>query len=176
VNYIPAAKATGKVRFQTMSEVRSVGIGTDGRYRLAVRHLDTAGETLDTAEYTCDMLFLRAGTLNTNRLLVAARETSALPDLDASVGTGFGDNGDQYGGYSYAGPAGPSQGAPSASTVFVDGEFELPMRVESWQLIEAQGLPIVQTLVMTADLDNRAAFGYDKAAARSAGRPTCTGG
>jgi cholesterol oxidase len=162
VNYIPAAKATGKVRFQTMSEVQSVGIGTDGRYRLAVRHLDTAGKTLDTVEYTCDLLFLCAGTLNTNRLLVAARETGALPDLDASVGTGFGDNGDQYVGYSYAGQAGPSQGAPSASTFFVDGEFELPMRVESWQLIEAQGLPIVQTLVMTADLENRATFGYDR--------------
>ena len=161
VNYIPAAKATGKVQFQTMSEVQSISRGGDGRYRLAVRRLDTAGKTLDTVEYVCDMLFLCAGTLNTNRLLVAARETGALPDLDASVGTGFGDNGDQYVGYSYLGQAGPGQGSPSASTIFIEDEFDLPLRVESWQLIEAQGLPIVQTLVMTADTDHRGTFGYD---------------
>ncbi|MFD0690536.1 GMC oxidoreductase [Actinomadura fibrosa] len=162
VNYIPAAKATGKVQFQTMSEVRSIRRGADGRYRLEVRHLDPWGKTLDTVEYVCEMLFLCAGTLNTNRLLVAARDTGALPDLDASVGTGFGDNGDQYTGYSYVDEAGPSQGAASASTVFIDGEFELPIRVESWQLLQAQGLPVLQTLVMTADLENRGTFGYDR--------------
>ncbi|MFJ3811659.1 GMC oxidoreductase [Streptomyces sp. NPDC090073] len=161
VNYIPAAEATRHVRFQTLSDVQSISRTKRGRYTLAVRHLDPQGRTVDVVEYTCERLFLCAGTLHTNRLLVAARDTGALADLDACVGTGFGDNGDQYVGYAYAGPAGPSQGAPSASTVFVDGDFELPVRAENWQLIQAQGLPIAVSLVMTADLDHRGTFRYD---------------
>jgi cholesterol oxidase len=163
-NYLPQALATGNVQLRPLNEVQSIGQTSGGQYSVVVNQLNPDGSLIDTVEYTCDMLFVSAGTLNTNRLLVAARDTGALPDLPASVGTGFGDNGDQYSLYAYVGEAGPHQGAPCASTIFFDTNFELPMRAESWQLLGAQGLPVIMTLTMTADMENRGTFTYDSAA------------
>jgi cholesterol oxidase len=38
---------------------------------------------------------------------------------------------------------------------------DLPLRVESWQLLGAHSLPVIMTLTMTADTDNRGTFTYD---------------
>ncbi|MFI1258712.1 GMC oxidoreductase [Streptomyces netropsis] len=159
---LPAALATGHVRLRPLSEVRSVGRRhRDGRWVLEVRQHTEDGRVADTVEYTCERLFVCAGTLNTNRLLVAARDTGALPDLPAALGAGFGDNGDQFSARTYLGPSGPSQGAPSASTAFFDSRFGLPLRVENWQLLTLRDKPAVVTLAMTADLEHRGVFRYD---------------
>nr|WP_160330183.1 GMC oxidoreductase [Streptomyces roseifaciens] len=162
VNYLPAARATGHVTVQTLCEVESIGLGRPGTYTVTVRHIDTNGSLLEKIQYSCKWLFVCAGTLNTNRLLVAARDTGELPALDDSVGVGFGDNGDQFIGYGYIGEGGPSQGAPSASTIFTE-EFVLPIRAENWHLMQLGQLPGIMTLTMTADPDpaNRGRFSYD---------------
>jgi cholesterol oxidase len=160
-NYLPAAMATGHVSLQALAEVATIGRSA-GRWQVVVTQRGDNGATLSTDTYTCDKLFVCAGTLNTNRLLVAARDSGALPALPASIGTGFGDNGDQYSGYSYLGdPAGPAQGAACASGTFHDTGFALPMRAESWQLLGLHGLPALMTLTMTADFDNRGTFSYN---------------
>lgn len=160
--YLPAALATGRVALRALTEVTA--LGRDGTsYTVATRTRDTNGAVLGTQTYTCARLFVCAGTLNTNRLLVAARDTGALPALPAEVGTGFGDNGDQYNLYAYTGyPAGPSQAAPCASGVFHDSEFGIPMMTESWQLFGAKGLPVIHTFSVTADFANRGTFAYDR--------------
>ncbi|EMF00947.1 GMC family oxidoreductase [Streptomyces mobaraensis NBRC 13819 = DSM 40847] len=160
--YLPAALATGHVQLRPLHEVRSVGRRRDGRFRLEVRRLTPGGAVLGTEEFTCDLLFVAAGTLNTNRLLVAARDRGALPDLPAAVGEGFGDNGDQVTLRSQ--PLvqhGATQGSPCASGVFVPDGCGLPLRAESWVLPGFHGLPAVVTLSMTADGDHRGAFRSD---------------
>jgi cholesterol oxidase len=160
-NYLPRALATGNVQLRALNEVQSIGQAAGGKYSVVVKQMNPDGSVIGTVEYTCSMLFACAGTLNTNRLLVAARDSGALPNLPASIGTGFGDNGDQYSLYAYAGEAGPSQGAPCAGAAFFDSGFALPMRAESWQLLGAHSLPVIMTLTMTADMDNRGTFTYN---------------
>ncbi|WKU43154.1 GMC oxidoreductase [Streptomyces sp. VNUA116] len=165
--YLPAALATGHVRLRALHEVRSVGRRRDGTYSVVVRRLSEDGAALGTTEYTCEMLFLAAGTLNTNRLLVAAREEGRLPDLPATIGTGFGDNGDQGNLRSQPlEPIGPAQGSPCASTAFFPTGFGLPLRVENWLLSGYAGLPATATFAVTADTDHRGTFRYDPATRR----------
>ncbi|MER7106971.1 GMC oxidoreductase [Streptomyces sp. NPDC000229] len=161
-NYLPAALSTGHVQVRPLHEVRSIGRRRDGRFSVEVRRLTTGGAVLGTVEFTCDMLFVAAGTLNTNRLLVAARDRGDLADLPASLGTGFGDNGDQatlrsqtlrfHGG---------SQGAPCASGAFFPDEFDLPLLAENWVLPAYHALPATITFSVTVDTDNRGTFRYD---------------
>ncbi len=84
-DYLAAAVATGNVTIRARHEVteireRSGGTGFEVRCGEAVFH--------------ADLLFLAAGTFHTNSLLVTARAKGWLPRLRASVGKGFGNNGD----------------------------------------------------------------------------------
>lgn len=165
--YLRAALATGPVQLRPLHEVRSISRRADGRYSVVVRRLGVDGTVLGTDEYSCEMLFLAAGTLNTNRLLVAARERGDLPDLPADIGTGFGDNGDQINVRSEPlTPIGPAQGAPSASAAFFPDEFGLPLLVENWCVPEYASLPVTGTLAMTVDTDHRGTFRYDRSSRR----------
>ncbi|MFC8919098.1 GMC oxidoreductase [Streptomyces sp. NPDC057116] len=161
-SYLPAALATGHVQLRPLHEVRSIGRRRDGRFRVEVRRLGTGGAVLGTTEFTCDLLFMAAGTLNTNRLLVAARDRGDLADLPASVGTGFGDNGDQATARSQPFRFhGGSQGSPCASGAFFPTEFELPLLAENWVLPAYHALPALVTFSMTVDTDHRGTFRSD---------------
>ncbi|MFF3484314.1 GMC oxidoreductase [Streptomyces sp. NPDC002701] len=166
-SYLPAALATGHVRLRPLHEVIRLQRKRRGGYLVGVCRLDTDGTVLETLELSCDMLFMAAGTLNTNRLLVAARERGDLDGLPAAVGTGFGDNGDQLNLRSQ--PLafhGGSQGAPSASAAFLHREFDLPLLVESWVLPTYEAAPAVATLAMTVDHEHRGTFRYERATDR----------
>ncbi|PSJ24000.1 hypothetical protein B7P34_35750, partial [Streptosporangium nondiastaticum] len=54
----------------------------DGTYSVVVRRLSEDGAALGTTEYTCEMLFLAAGTLNTN----PAQAGRAPPESTAVAG------------------------------------------------------------------------------------------
>ncbi|MBA9004826.1 GMC oxidoreductase [Thermomonospora cellulosilytica] len=164
-NYLPAALATGRVRLQPLTEVVSLGRAPGGGYAVNVRRLGEDGSVVAEETFTCRQLFVCAGTLNTNRLLVAARDRGDLPQLPDEVGAGFGDNGDQYNLYVYrdGSPVGTSQGSPCASGVFVEDEFDVPMRAENWYLFGARNAPVCHSFTMTVDLDNRGRFTYDRA-------------
>lgn len=162
--YLPRAVASGHVELRTLSEVQGIGRAVD-RYQVLTHHIDADGHGVEAVEYTCDMLFLCAGTLNSNRLLVAARETGALSGLDDTIGTGFGNNGDQLLGYTHEDEGLPWLASPSASTLLIEDEFDLPIRVESWELMGLQpreARPTVVSLVMTADPEQRGTFTYDE--------------
>jgi cholesterol oxidase len=161
--YLPAALATGHVTITPLTAVLNFTYSASTKkYTVNTHTMSTSGVVTGTTTYTTSKLFVCAGTLNTNRLLVAARDSGALPNLSSKVGVGFGDNGDQYALYSYTGAAGPSQGSPSAAQIMVDDpSLGIPIRCESWQLHGAGTLPVVQTLVMTVDTDNRGSFVYD---------------
>lgn len=92
--YIPAALDTGKVTLRPLTEVTEIWREGSGEYVVKVREIDRWGKEVATAEIGCEQLHLNAGVLGTNRLLLHARDTGALPDLSEEIGSGYGNNGD----------------------------------------------------------------------------------
>ncbi len=91
--YLASALGTGNVTIHTMEKVRAISRAADGSWLLTADRIDTTGTVVETKQYGCAYLFLGGGSLGTTELLVRARETGALPALDASVGAGWGTNG-----------------------------------------------------------------------------------
>jgi len=92
--YIQAALATGKVTLKPLTEVTEIQRNKNGGWLVRTQEIDRWGKQLGISEITCDKLFLNAGVLGTNKLLLRARETGALPDLSQEIGLGYGNNGD----------------------------------------------------------------------------------
>ncbi|MEV0169640.1 GMC oxidoreductase [Streptomyces sp. NPDC050803] len=91
--YLASALGTGNVTIHSMERVTAISRAADGSYLLSAERIDNAGTVVETKEYSCTYLFLGGGSLGTTELLLRARETGTLPALDASVGTGWGTNG-----------------------------------------------------------------------------------
>ncbi|MFG2608288.1 GMC oxidoreductase [Streptomyces sp. NPDC048514] len=91
--YLAAALGTGAVTIHTLEKVTSVSRASDGTYLLTADRIDDTGRVVETKGYSCTYLFLGGGSLGTSELLVRARDTGTLPDLDSSVGAGWGTNG-----------------------------------------------------------------------------------
>ncbi|MEV6102005.1 GMC oxidoreductase [Nocardia sp. NPDC051981] len=131
-NYLLGAEDTGRARIYPGHRVDTIAEepGAPGRYAVAVTKLAPTGEVLRTRTLTCDMLFLAAGSLGTSELLVRARATGALPNLNEYIGEGWGSNGD----VALARPLTVldvgTQGAPSASRIL--DEAGAPVTLESW--------------------------------------------
>lgn len=166
-NYIPAAEATGRARVCHGHRVLAVGQEPDGRYRVEVDVVDPTGAVLRTETLTCDRLVLGAGSIGTTELLVKARHTGSLPNLNEHVGRGWGTNGDAVLVRSFALTEGfgGDQGAPSASRI-VD-ESGLPLSLENWFVAgTAKDVGMLASLGMTLD-PTRADFSYDAASDRA---------
>jgi cholesterol oxidase len=93
--YLARAEATGRTDVRPLHLVTGIAQDRLGRYRVLVDRLDTAGAVVERLVLTCDQLVLAAGAVHTPRLLVAARDTGALPRLNEHVGRQWGTNGDQ---------------------------------------------------------------------------------
>ncbi|MEV8542244.1 GMC oxidoreductase [Streptomyces sp. NPDC051572] len=91
--YLASALGTGKVTIHTMEKVKGITRASDGSYVLTVDRIDDTGTVVETKQYSCTYLFLGGGSLGTTELLVRARDTGTLPALNASVGAGWGTNG-----------------------------------------------------------------------------------
>ncbi len=70
--------------------------GDDGRYLVFVDKLDERGRVLEHENYVCEYLFLSAGSIGTSSLLVRAKATGMLTNLNDEVGKGWGNNGNVY--------------------------------------------------------------------------------
>ncbi|MFG2130425.1 GMC oxidoreductase [Streptomyces sp. NPDC048751] len=91
--YLASALGTGNVTIHTLERVRGISRAADGTYVLTADRIDVTGKVVETRQYGCTYLFLGGGSVGTSELLVRARETGTLPALDASVGAGWGTNG-----------------------------------------------------------------------------------
>ncbi|GHH84909.1 cholesterol oxidase [Streptomyces capitiformicae] len=91
--YLAAALGTGNVTIHTMERAKGIRRASDGTYVITVDRIDDTGAVVETKEYGCTYLFLGAGSVGTTELLVRARALGTLPALDASVGAGWGTNG-----------------------------------------------------------------------------------
>ncbi|WP_367323777.1 GMC oxidoreductase [Streptomyces sp. HUAS ZL42] len=91
--YLASALGTGNVTIHTLEKVRAISRAADGTYVLTADRIDNTGAVVETKQYGCTYLFFGGGSVGTTELLVRARETGTLPALDASVGSGWGTNG-----------------------------------------------------------------------------------
>ncbi|MDL5201097.1 GMC oxidoreductase [Streptomyces sp. ALI-76-A] len=91
--YLASALGTGNVTLHTLEKVTGISRAADGTYVLTADRIDLTGRVVETKQYGCTYLFLGGGSLGTTELLVRARETGTLPALNASVGAGWGTNG-----------------------------------------------------------------------------------
>jgi len=94
VTYVAAALATGKVTLSPLTEVTGIRREADGEWVVSTRMIDRWGKELERRELGCDKLFLSAGVLGTNTILMRARESGGLDDLSEEIGRGYGNNGD----------------------------------------------------------------------------------
>lgn len=116
-SYLARAEATGRTSLRPLHKVTAVSVGRSGRFRVLTDRLAEDGTVHERVAFSCDRLVLAAG-MHTPRLLVTARETGALADLDASVGEGWSANGDHLTVLRAAGlSADTPQGGPSSVMV-----------------------------------------------------------
>jgi cholesterol oxidase len=91
--YLADAVGTGLVTIYTLQEVKGITQQSNGDYLLDVREINEQGQVLADVQVRCGQLFLAAGSLGTSSLLVKARDTGTLPNLNEDVGGGWGHNG-----------------------------------------------------------------------------------
>lgn len=91
--YLADAVGTGRVSIYTLQEVRQITQQANGDFVLDVREINETGQVLAEVKVRCGKLFMAAGSLGTSSLLVKARETGTLSQLNEHVGTGWGHNG-----------------------------------------------------------------------------------
>jgi cholesterol oxidase len=92
--YVAAALATGKVALKVLTEVIGIRRERSREYVVTIREIDRWGKQLRLNEIGCNQLYLSAGVLGTNAILLRARETGTLPNLSEQIGRGYGNNGD----------------------------------------------------------------------------------
>ncbi|RAJ85093.1 cholesterol oxidase [Streptomyces sp. PsTaAH-137] len=91
--YLALARATGRVTISPLHEVTSVSPAAGGGYVVAMKQIDTSGNTVATKSAKAARVFFAAGSVGTSKLLVKLKATGALPGLNDQVGQGWGDNG-----------------------------------------------------------------------------------
>ncbi|MGN9908342.1 GMC oxidoreductase [Phytohabitans sp. LJ34] len=117
-NYLARAEATGLTRVRPLHVVTGVTTDPRGGYVVRADHIDTDGAVLERVALTADAVFFAAGSMGTSRMLVHARDTGALPLLDAQVGRHWGNNGLRL--YLRAlvpEPTGAQQGGPTSVAI-----------------------------------------------------------
>ncbi|MEV4128261.1 GMC oxidoreductase [Nocardia sp. NPDC049707] len=158
-NYLRYAEDTGCTHIYPGHRVDAIAKDAD-RYTVAVTKLAPTGEVLGIRTLTCDKLFLAAGSVGTSELLVRARATGALPNLNEHIGEGWGSNGD----VALARPATAlaigTQGTPSASRIL--DEAGTPVSLENWYIPGTTpfDIGIVASLGIVLD-DTRGRFVYN---------------
>ena len=92
--YLGRALATGHVDLLALHTVTDIEYDpASKRYTVTAIATDEAYNTLATVQYTTPILIMAAGSIGTTKLLVHARDTGALPQLNAHVGTRWSSNG-----------------------------------------------------------------------------------
>jgi cholesterol oxidase len=94
--YLADAIGTGKLTLESLCVVKDIEQNPDGTYLVVANSIDVDGNLIARKALTCTRLFMCGGAMGTSGMLVRARETGALPNLNAQVGTGWGPNSDIF--------------------------------------------------------------------------------
>jgi cholesterol oxidase len=188
--YLASAMSTGRVTIKPLTEVTAIRREPSGEYVVSIREIDRWGHELLRTELSCEQLYLAAGVLGTNNLLLRARDTGALADLSDEVGRGYGNNGDimvAHGSRS-TDPVGVQQslmgminvdGRADPENPFYASMFSIPLPIETFTLgyyamvktddradivyrRQSDGIEVRWPDAFTENLTARARFVFDK--------------
>jgi cholesterol oxidase len=170
------AVATGKVTIHPQHVVTAVGQEPSGRYWVTFDVIDPFGNIVrNDVTVTCNRLVLGAGSMGTTELLMRARHTGTLSNLNEFVGQGWGTNGDAAVIVRNSLSTGLTQGNPSPSRILDESTSTLPVTFENWAVPGVGvnpsliGLGLVASLGMVLD-DTRSSFNYNPDADRTTTR------
>lgn len=93
--YLKEAEDSGYLTVKTLRRVTDIA-WHEGQYLVFVEHINERGRVLEEEVYSCHSLFMAAGSIGTSKLLVRAKATGLLPDLNQHVGQGWANNGNVY--------------------------------------------------------------------------------
>lgn len=145
-SYLPEAIGTGNVTVHALHRVRTFRQERDGTYVVTVEKIDELGNVLGTRDIGCRWLFLGAGSLGTTELLVRARDTGALPELNDAVGEGWGTNGNVMLGRALGEPTGQTQSGMPALAIDNRDDPDNPLFAEIAPV--PAGLDLLMTLYL----------------------------
>ncbi|XPF94966.1 GMC family oxidoreductase N-terminal domain-containing protein [Colwellia sp. RE-S-Sl-9] len=94
-NYLKAAMQTGKLQILTLHNVVQINQADDGQYHIQCEVLTTGGDVIKLHDIKSQYLFLAAGSMNTTKLLLNAKQSGDLPELNEYIGQYWGNNGDE---------------------------------------------------------------------------------
>jgi cholesterol oxidase len=94
--YLAYAEQADMLEVKTLTEVTHIGSTSEGGFYINVIERNQWGFVIGSKSYTCDYLFLCAGSVGTSSLLVKAKAKKTLTELNDEVGQGFGNNGNVY--------------------------------------------------------------------------------
>lgn len=118
-NYLPAAEATGNVTIHALHQVKDMEQLEDGIYKINVEVIDEMGNVVEEKVLHCKYLFMGAGSVGTTRLLVRSKEKGLLPNINETLGQGWGSNGATMGARSgLTQDTGAKQSSPSSSAAY----------------------------------------------------------
>lgn len=115
-SYIQLALNTGNLTINDLTIVDSIKANGTG-YSVFTRKINEWGTTQYYEEIRCEYLFLGAGVVGTNTLLLKAKAEGALPNLNQHVGTKVGGNGDVTWARTVIEALGAKQAAPLTQTL-----------------------------------------------------------
>lgn len=166
LTYLKDAEATGNVSVKTLRKVNNIEQLEDDQLTLEVHVLNKEGGIDAIEYYTCDKLFLNAGSTGTSEILLKSQAAGTLNNLNEHVGQHWGPNGNIMTGRNFVHAAGEAQSCiPVKGINMWDGDrggskykifaeiAPLPMGLETW------------TTLYLAITDNpeRGNYYYDKA-------------
>ncbi len=112
-NYLKWADDSGLLETKTQCMVKDISKDCDNKYLVYVNEINETGDVIKKTIYNCDYLFMCAGSMNTSKLMVKAKEKSLLKNLNSEVGKGWGHNGSAFVlRQSLSRPSGMPQGFP----------------------------------------------------------------
>ncbi len=160
-NYLPAAEATGHVTIEALHQVRDIEQLEDGIYKINVEVLNEQGEIIEEKAFHCTYLFMGAGSVGTTRLLMRSKEKGLLPNINDTLGTGWGSNGTTMGSRSNLSEiTGAKQSSPSSSAAYDFNNSVAPTVLDMANLPLGFDCNCLIYLGLTLD-ENRGVFEYD---------------
>lgn len=145
LTYLKEAEATGNVEVKTLRKVASIESLEDDKLALEVHVLNKRGGVDAIERYTCDKLFLNAGSTGTSELLLKSQAEGKLTNLNEHIGQHWGPNGNIMTGRNFVHAAGKIQSTiPVKGINMWDGDRDgspykifaeiapLPLGLETW--------------------------------------------
>ena len=144
-NYLAQAEASGYLQIMPLTVVTEITEAPGHRYVVTCDQIDETGTPQRSVQFTCNQLFLAAGSMGTSKMLVKAKAKGTLSKLNEHVGHGWGNNGDFFGMQVGLPDTNPSKGGP-ASAIIEDHDNPLgPTAVMCAPQWDAQG-GVINTL------------------------------